>query len=452
MSKSPRSVLTDGSVKARSIRGAALTVIAFGGANLLRLASNLILTRILFPEAFGLMALVQVFIAALNMFSDTGVNTSLIQSKRGDDPDFLNTAWTVQIIRGVILWGMAAAIALPAANLYGEPMLAMLLPVAGATAFISGFMTTNVATANRHLMLGRITAIDLGAQLLGLSVMVALAYLMESVWALVIGGLLTTFIKVSLQHWLMPGIRNRLRWDPTAFSELFSFGKFIFLSTAVTFVMAQGDKAILGGFISLAELGIYNIGYFLGSIPYLLAGAVASKVIFPLYRMKPIQGNPANRAKVFRARRMVVAMGVGLLCMMGFASVPLVELLYDPRYALAGPVITLITLASLPRVIISNYGAVLLAAGDSRAFFSINLVTAIVQTGLMFLGAIYLGIFGVVLAKGAALMISYPLRIYQIRKYEGWDPKADLAFFAVGLTLTGTACWMYRDEIAGLIA
>lgn len=427
-------------------------MVAFGGGNLMRLASNLILTRILFPEAFGLMALVQVFIAALNMFSDTGVNTSLIQSKRGDDPNFLNTAWTVQIIRGVILWGLAAAIALPAAQLYNEPMLMELLPVAGASAFLLGFTTTNVASANRHLMLGRITAIDLTAQFLGLLVIVILAYQMQSVWALVIGGLLSTALKVTLQHLLMPGIRNRLYWDRSAFSELFSFGKFIFLSTAVTFVMAQGDKAILGGFISLAELGIYNIGYFLGSIPYLLAGAVAGKVIFPLYRMKPIQGNPANRAKVFRARRMVVAMGVSLLCVMGFASVPLVELLYDPRYALAGPVIALLSLASLPRVIISNYGAVLLAAGDSRSFFSINLVTAIVQTGLMLLGAVYLGIFGVVLAKGAALMISYPLRVYQIRKYEGWDPKADLVFFAFGLTLTGIACWLYRDEIVKLIA
>jgi O-antigen/teichoic acid export membrane protein len=433
------------------MRGAALTVIAFGGSNLLRLASNLILTRILFPEAFGLMALVQVFIAALNMFSDTGINKSLIQSKRGDDPSFLNTAWTVQIIRGVILWGLAAAVALPAAALYDEPMLAELLPVVGATAFILGFMTTNVATANRHLMLGRITVIDLGAQLLGLSVMVTLAYMMESVWALVIGGLLTTFIKVLLQHLLMPGIRNRLHWDPSAFSELFSFGKFIFLSTAVTFVIAQGDKAILGGFISLAELGVYNIGYFLGSIPYLLAGAVASKVIFPLYRMKPIQGNPGNRAKVLRARRMVVAMGVALLCVMGFASVPLVELLYDPRYALAGPVITLMSLSFLPRVIISNYGAVLLAAGDSRAFFSINLVTAVVQTGLMFLGAIYLGIFGVVLANGLALLVSHPLRVYQVRQYEGWDPKADLMFFTLGIPITGIACWLYRAEIALLI-
>jgi hypothetical protein len=63
---------------------------------------DLILTRLLFPEAFGLMALVQVFMGGLQMFSDLGVNMSIIQSKRGEDPDFLNTAWTFQILRGLI--------------------------------------------------------------------------------------------------------------------------------------------------------------------------------------------------------------------------------------------------------------------------------------------------------------------------------------------------------------
>ena len=85
------------------MRGSFLTVLNFGGHNILRLGSNLILTRILFPEAFGLMALVQVVLAGTEMFSDFGIRGSIVQSSRGDDPVFLNTAWTVQIGRGVLL-------------------------------------------------------------------------------------------------------------------------------------------------------------------------------------------------------------------------------------------------------------------------------------------------------------------------------------------------------------
>src|SRR6056297_894581 len=109
-------------LRARAIRSTALTVFKFGGANFLRLGSNLILTRILFPEAFGLMALVAVFLTGLKMFSDFGLNASIIRSARGDDPIFLQTAWTVQILRGIMLWLISVMLAGPVAAFYEEPL------------------------------------------------------------------------------------------------------------------------------------------------------------------------------------------------------------------------------------------------------------------------------------------------------------------------------------------
>ncbi|MFN3500356.1 MAG: oligosaccharide flippase family protein, partial [Pannonibacter indicus] len=75
------------------MRGTAISLAGTGGQQLLRLASNLALTRLLFPEAFGLMALIQTFMVGLQMFSDIGIRPSIIQNKRGEEADFLNTAW-----------------------------------------------------------------------------------------------------------------------------------------------------------------------------------------------------------------------------------------------------------------------------------------------------------------------------------------------------------------------
>src|SRR6056297_1059184 len=141
---------------ARAIRGSMLTFIKFGGANALRLGSNLILTRLLFPEAFGLMALTQVFLTGLQMFSQFGINASVIRSERGDDPAFLHTAWTVQIVRGIGLWLICFAVAYPAAAFYGEPQLEQLLPAVGLTAAINGLASINMVTVNRKLLLGRL--------------------------------------------------------------------------------------------------------------------------------------------------------------------------------------------------------------------------------------------------------------------------------------------------------
>ena len=156
------SMMRGDGARARVMRGTLMTAVNFGGSKGLRLVSNLILTRILFPEAFGMMALITVFSGALEMFSDTGINASIIQSKRGHERIYLNTAWTIQILRGILLYMAALFFGVPAAEFYGEPMLAQLLPVATLSMVISGFGSTKEATANKKILLGRITAISLG--------------------------------------------------------------------------------------------------------------------------------------------------------------------------------------------------------------------------------------------------------------------------------------------------
>ena len=161
-------ILHEEGLFARAMRSSAWTMLGYGASQALRFGSNLILTRILFPEAFGLMTLVTVFIIGLAHFSDVGIAPSIMQNKRGDDPDFLDTAWTIQVIRGAVLWLCTFALAWPAAHFYGEPMLIELLPVAGLALLVSGFNPTRMDTAHRHLMLGRVTIIDLVSQAIGI--------------------------------------------------------------------------------------------------------------------------------------------------------------------------------------------------------------------------------------------------------------------------------------------
>ncbi len=438
-------------LRARALRGSGLTMLQFGGGNILRLVSNLVLTRLLFPEAFGMMVLVQVFLGGLQMFSDIGIKTSIVQNKRGDDPDFLNTAWTLQIMRGVVLWLAACALAYPAAQLYGEDMLLQLLPVAGFNAVIAGFTTTNVATANRHLRLGRQTIIGLSCRAFGVFLTIVLAWYLQSVWALIYGTLISTAIRVMVFHRVLPGIRNRLRWDPASVREIFGFGQFIFLSTLAGFLINQGDRAILGGYITLAELGVYNVGYLFGSLPFIVSKSVANKVVLPLYRMRPPSESAKNRADIRRARRMAVGFAMAICVTLAFIGVPLVETLYDPRYALAGPMVALFGISMVPMVAFSSYDGALLAAGDSKRFFVLLFVTAVIQTALLFTGVIWLGLFGAIIAPGIAALIAYPLRVAYLRQYKANDPVSDALFLGLGFGLTGLACWLNWEAISTLI-
>lgn len=437
-------------VGARARRSAVWSVIDFGCGQALRLASNLVLTRLLFPEAFGLMALVSVILAGLTLFSDTGVGPLIGQSPRGDDPDFLNTAWTVAIFRGLLLWLMTLGLAMPVAALYGAPLLAQMLPVVGLTLLIDGFRPTAVHTVHRHLALGRLIRIKLSTQVISLVVMTLLAWWLESVWALVVGSVIGNLLTAIAYHLFLPGIRNRFRFERESAGEIFHFGKWIFLSTAAGFLVNQGDRAILGLYVSLEALGIYNIGYFLASIPLLLSRSLQQIVMPPLYRMKPPADSVENRLAIFRARRLIALSMLSFTGLLSFLGPSLVDFLYDARYASAGVMITLFSLSIIPSISLNTIAAALIGVGDTRALFIVNSVTALTQTLILIFGISSYGIVGALVSPGLAVLAAYPISLFYSLRYRVFDPVQDFAITLFGFLFPIFACLMYRREILAL--
>jgi len=148
----------------RVMRSSAFTIVGFGAQQILRFGSNLILARLLFPEAFGTMALVTVLLIGLTMLSDLGIQPAIQSSKRGDDPAFLNTAWTLNMIRALCLFIAACALAYPMSLFYHEPMLFQLIPVAAISMLLLALEPTRAETASRHMALGRVTIMEISAQ------------------------------------------------------------------------------------------------------------------------------------------------------------------------------------------------------------------------------------------------------------------------------------------------
>lgn len=434
----------------RALHGSAVTAGAYAASQLLRLGANLILTRLLFPEAFGLMALVSVCLVGLAMFSDVGLGPAIARSPHGDEPEFLDTAWTLQAFRGLMLCLGTVALAWPAAYFYDAPELQGLLPVAGLGMLIGGLFPTRIETATRHLLFGRVTALDLVSQVIGTAAMVALAFAMGSVWALVIGTTIGTLSKLVLMHYGLPGHRNRFRWDAKAGKELIHFGKWIFLSTACGFVLSQGDKAILGAFLPLDALGVYNIGYFLASFPMLLGGAITGRVLIPLYRDHHPSASAANFRKL---RRLRLGLQGGIMAMLAIGAVfgpVVVEVLYDSRYAMAQAVVVAVVLVQLPQVIGMTYDQSALAAGDSRTFFVVMAVRAGVQTLAFLIGVSQAGLMGALLAQFLSSAFMHLLVIWMARRNRAWDGALDAGFALAGLAIVALALGLHGDLLQAL--
>ena len=447
-----RSLTQSRALGARALRSSFWAVGSYGAQQALRLASNLILTRLLFPEAFGMMALVFMVIQGLNMFSDAGVSPAIMQSKRGDDPRFLNTAWTLQVGRGVILWLCTFALAWPMAQFYDAPQLAQILPILGLTLIIAGFNPTRMDTAQRHLLMGRVTGLELAGQVIGIVAAVVLAWAMGTIWALVISGLVTSVAHLLLYTLFLPGDHNRFDWDKTAVSELINFGRWIFLATIAGFFLYQGDKIILGKFLTIEMLGIYNIGFFLASFPFLLGNLAIRKVLIPIYRECPPKESAENFMRLRKMRMLVSVVLLNISGVLAFSGQWLIELLYDPRYMLSGGVLVLVATAQIPHLIMLTYDQAALAAGDSRRFFILNAARAILMIAGLWIGAVTLGLFGALVGSALATVLVYPVVVWLARHQGTWDPLHDMIFAAIGTLLVAGALAFNWPAVSALIA
>src|SRR3954468_21140352 len=115
-----------------AIRGGVWTITGYILTQILRVSATLVLARhFLGPESFGIVGLVSVFVAGLSMFSELGIVANVVQHVHGDDPDFLNTAFSVQALRGLAISVVALAAAYPVSRFYHQPELLPLLGVAG---------------------------------------------------------------------------------------------------------------------------------------------------------------------------------------------------------------------------------------------------------------------------------------------------------------------------------
>lgn len=434
--------LRGGSITARAMRSSLFTMGSFGFAQVVRLASNLILTRLLFPEAFGLMALVMVFLMGLGQFSDVGVTPAILQSKRGDDQRFLDTAWTIQVFRGVGLWLVACSLAWPMALIYDQPMLMQLLPVSALTLLITGFRPTRMITANRHLLLGRVTVIDMFNHLAGVVAAVLLALWWGSVWALVVSGVIGALVEVAVNWRFLPGTGNRLRWERAAAKELIGFGKWVFLATVCGFFFTQADKILIGKFIALDDFGVYNIGFFWASFPLMLGNLLTHKILIPVYRETPPTESRANFLKLRKMRLAVSAFLIGFVGIFALLGVWLVETLYDPRYLAAGAVAVVLACAQIPMLIVMTYDQAALAAGDSRRYFYLAFARAVLMVGCILIGLQAAGLIGALIGQAAAFILAYPVVVWLARRMGAWDGVHDAVFAGIGLALSALAVWL----------
>lgn len=439
-----------GGLRRKSLVGLSWTILQLGGSQALRFVGNLVLARLLYPEAFGVMAVIQTVITGIAMISDVGIKPSIIRNQSEHDQAFLNTAWTIQVLRGLLIWIVLTATAERIATFYSSEQMTSLIPLAAFTAILSGLYPTKLYLAQKHLALKRIVLIDLLVQITGLVTMILFAVVLKGPLALVIGVLVGEVMRLSLYYLVLPGPINRFRWDTENVRKLLSFGQWITLGTMAGFIISHADKLVIGRLLNLEVLGIYNIAFFLATASTLLYRALINSILFPLYCKHPPWASEKNFADISKARHGLSAIGFSTWAVLGIFGSYFIELVYDERYHGASALLLLVSYATMPMLLWGSYGACLLAAGESRKYFNVVAITAIAQLLSLFYGVYAFGIIGACLAPFVGLLAAAPINIAYSRRLGAWDVKHDALFLSVGCAVIGASAYYNRKYLETL--
>jgi len=447
------------SFRQRIVRAGSWTLGGDALAQIIRFAGNLLMTRLLVPEMFGVMAVASTVIHGIGLFSDLGLRQSVIQSKRGNDPEFLNTAWLTQIYRGLLIFGACAAASaglytasrlglLPRGSTFAEPVLPLVLAVVSFTAVISGFESTKMLVASRDLALGRVTAIELVSQAGGLLATILYALAHRSIWALVVGGLVAASIRALLSHWAMPGPANRLQWHRESFTEIFGFGKWIFASSLLGALLGNGDRLLLGALVSAEALGLYSIAFLLlGAIKNIIQ-KIVSRVVYPAVSETARERPAELGAHYYKMRTPIDLLCLFLLGFLHVAGSGIVDLLYDSRYQLAGHHLAILSW-SLFTFRFSIAGHCYIALGKPHLLTMLIALSTVVLYLTVPLGYNYFGLDGALWAIALNAYVGLPLMIYINHQNGLWNLRKELLL--LGILPVGIAAGYAYNALHSLI-
>jgi O-antigen/teichoic acid export membrane protein len=378
------------------LRGSAVTLAGFGGAQFLRLVSSVVLTRLLSRSDYGIYRLANVFLEGLAYFTAVGSGPAVIQNERGDEPAFLNTAWTLQSLRGVGLWLAACALAGPYAWLYRQPILWFLIPVVGLTVLLDSFDSVAVHWCYRHMKLGGVTAIEFLRQLSALIVTISWAWFFPSVWAFPAGAIFGCIIVLLLTHAVLPGPRSRFHWEPQAARSLFHFGKWIFASSALEFVARQLDILLLGYCVEIGQLGTYGLAVNLAEPLAVLNMRLSRQVLFPTYSQAFRESVQKLSAVFYRTRFALELLHMPALGLAMTAGSGVVKLLLDPRFAEAGWIFEILCIRTAMKCLFNPLSVCCIAINATHSL-SVSLVVRMIWVVVSVpLGWHYWGLSGVV--------------------------------------------------------
>jgi len=383
---------------------------------ILGLARTIILARLLAPSDFGMIGIALLAIAVLESFSQSGFERALIQ-RRKDIKEFLDTVWTVSALRGVFLFAILFFGAPFIAGFFSSPTASLVLKVMAVSFILRGLTNIGVVYFKKDMVFSKQFLYQLSEVITVICVSIPLAFILRNVWALVWGTIAGSLVRLVVSyaiHPYRPGLNFHLRMA----RELFGFGKWIYGSTILVFLITYGDNALVGKVLGITALGFYVMAYRLSNLPTTEIAQVVSQVTFPAF--SKIQTDLGRvKGAYLRVLQLVTFISLPLAAAVFVLSQPFVELFLGDKWMPMIGALKLLCVAGVLRAIQNTFGGVFSGIGKPEIVTKIAALNMGLLALIIYPATIKFAIAGTSAAVVISFFVSVCYGVRQVRRVLG---------------------------------
>jgi O-antigen/teichoic acid export membrane protein len=407
------------SLKARVFRGGAWLGTGTTTEQALRFARNMILTRLLAPEAFGTMAVILSATSVIQSFTDIGVREALIQNPRGAERRYIGTAWWMAFSRALGLYAVIALAAPWVASFYGNPQITSLLRVAVLSILFEGAFSPRAYILLKEMKFRKWAVVNHGGGICGILITVVLSFLIRDVWALVIGACIESAGRCLLSYAICPFLPPP-KWDKESLRDLLKYSRGVVGLSFLNFLFLRSDIFVLAKLYSATQLGLYSMGIALAQTPTMFLLSLEAQILMPAFSQIQNQTQRINEI-VLRVTALIALLGMPLLTFVFFRGESLLTLIYGRRYAAAAAPLVFASGAALLNLGNGLITTVFCASGRPALHRRAVGAMAVMMVVLVYPLSKWLGPPGAQVASAISIAVGYFLQIHLLWKLTGLE-------------------------------
>ncbi|TWT56738.1 Teichuronic acid biosynthesis protein TuaB [Thalassoglobus neptunius] len=358
----------------RLLRGGAIVsagqVLTLG----LSFSRNLVLAKLIGAENMGISAGFLATMSAVELASDIGMQKQVVQSSDADSPEFLGTAHSMMLIRGLILGLVLFLVAKPCAEWFQAPQAAWAFQLLSLVPIFKSLMNLDVIRIQRSMRFGPFVIVEVMSQVGALVAGVIAGMVTHSYSAVMVAVLAQSFLSGAVSHFVAKE-RYRLKWSPEHTKGLIDYGWPLMLSGILMFVGLFADRFIIGRAYGLVVLGNYALAFSLTNVPIQAATKILMSLFFPILS-KPSGASSFNEH--YSQVSQITASAAAAFGAVAILVLPtLIELAYDEEFAEAGTIVALISVMMVVRLLRTTQSQGLLALAETKGLLVSNVVRAL---------------------------------------------------------------------------